>query len=53
MIEERQCYVGYIYGMSHDQIQYATQASEAMFIIDREKMKIFVEQKFFQLILGM
>ena len=37
MIEERQCYVGYIYGMSHDQIQYAAQASEAMFIIDREK----------------
>ena len=37
MIEGRHYYVGYIYGMSHDQIQYATQASEAMFIIDREK----------------
>ena len=37
MIEGRRCYVGYIHGMSHDQIQYATQASEAMFIIDREK----------------
>ena len=37
MIEGRHYYVGYIYGMSHDQMQYATQASEAMFIIDREK----------------
>ena len=37
MIEGRQYYVGYINEMSHDQIQYATQASEAMFIIDREK----------------
>ena len=37
MIEGRHYYVGYIYGMSHDQMQYATQASEAMFIVDREK----------------
>ena len=37
MVEGRHYYVGYIYGMSHDQMQYATQASEAMFIIDREK----------------